>query len=121
MASGGDTYYRFVSATANYDLGIPMDEVVMEYINTVLGGKITAEKYGAPAGRITIVNEPVVEPEPEPETVTYVVVRGDTLWRIAARYLGSGYKWKLLYDANKDIISNPNLIYVGQTLMIPLD
>lgn len=54
MASGGDTYYRFVNATANYNLGISMDEVVMDYITTVLGGTITADKYGQPAGRITI-------------------------------------------------------------------
>ena len=54
MASGGDTYYCFVNATANYDLGLPMDEVVMDYVNTVLGGTVTAEQYGEPAGRITI-------------------------------------------------------------------
>lgn len=54
MASGGDTYYAFTTATANYDLGIPMDEVVMEYITTVLKGTVTAEKYGEPEGRITI-------------------------------------------------------------------
>ena len=54
MASGGDTYYRFVNATANYDLGIAMDEVVMQYITEVLGGTVTADKYGEPAGRIHI-------------------------------------------------------------------
>ena len=54
MASGGDTYYCFVNATANYDLGLPMDEVVMDYVNTVLSGTVTAEKYGEPAGRITV-------------------------------------------------------------------
>ena len=31
-----------------------MDEVVMDYVNTVLSGTVTAEKYGEPAGRITI-------------------------------------------------------------------
>ena len=31
-----------------------MDEVVMQYITDVLGGTVTAEKYGEPAGRITI-------------------------------------------------------------------
>ena len=56
MASGGDTYYRFVNATANYDLGIAMDEVVMQYITEVLGGTVTADKYGEPAGRITVVS-----------------------------------------------------------------
>ena len=55
MASGGDTYYRFVNATANYDLGIPMDEVVMDYITTVLNGTVTADKYGEPAGRIHVL------------------------------------------------------------------
>ena len=54
MAAGGDTYYAFAAASANYDLGIAMDEVVMEYITEVLGGKVTAEQYGEPAGRITI-------------------------------------------------------------------
>ena len=56
MASGGDTYYRFVNATANYDLGIAMDEVVMDYITDELKGTVTAEAYGEPAGRITVVS-----------------------------------------------------------------
>ena len=55
MASGGDTYYRFDNATANYDLGIPMDEVVMDYITTVLNGTVAADKYGEPAGRIHVL------------------------------------------------------------------
>ena len=55
MASGGDTYYRFVNATANYDLGIAMDEVVMQYITDVLNGTVTADKYGEPAGRIHVL------------------------------------------------------------------
>ena len=54
MASGGDTYNRFNNATANYEQGIDMDEVVMDYVKTVLGGTITADKYGQPAGRITV-------------------------------------------------------------------
>lgn len=57
--------------------------------------------------------------EPEAETTTYTVAKGDTLWGIAARYLGSGFKWNAIYEANKGIIKNPNLIYVGQTLVIP--
>ena len=55
MASGGDTYYAFSAATVNYDLGLPMDEVVMDYITTELKGQVTEAAYGAPAGRITIV------------------------------------------------------------------
>ena len=54
MAAGGDTYYAFAAASVNYDLGIPMDEVVMDYITEELDGVVTAADYGEPAGRITI-------------------------------------------------------------------
>ena len=54
LAAGGDTYYAFAAASVNYDLGIPMDEVVMDYITTELKGVVTAEAYGEPAGRITV-------------------------------------------------------------------
>lgn len=46
-------------------------------------------------------------------------VKGDTLWGIAARYLGAGYKWSAVYEANKNIVKDPNMIFVGQVLEIP--
>ena len=49
----------------------------------------------------------------------YTVVKGDSLWRIAKEHLGSGLKWKEIYEANKDKIKDPNLIFVGQVLEIP--
>ena len=54
MAAGGDTYYAFAAASVNYDLGIAMDEVVMDYITDELKGTVTAEAYGEPVGRITV-------------------------------------------------------------------
>ena len=54
MAAGGDTYYAFAAASVNYDLGIAMDEVVMDYITDELNGTVTEEAYGEPAGRITV-------------------------------------------------------------------
>lgn len=68
------------------------------------------------------ISAAVVEPEPdvEPETTTYTVAAGDCLWNIAAKYLGSGYKWSAIYEANKGVISDPNMIYVGQILVIPV-
>ena len=53
-AAGGDTYYAFAAASAQFDTGIPMDEAVMDYIETELKGVITAEKYGQPRGDQTI-------------------------------------------------------------------
>lgn len=49
----------------------------------------------------------------------YTVQKGDSLWRISQKELGSGQKWTRIYEANRDIIRDPNLIYVGQTLTIP--
>ena len=48
---GGDTYYAFAAATAKFDTGIPLDEVVMEYITAELKGVIV-KQYAAPQGRI---------------------------------------------------------------------
>lgn len=79
------------------------------------------------SGRITFAEKPAVQPEedkpeavqPENNDVTYIVVRGDSLWKIAARHYGSGLEWKKIYEANRNIIKNPDLIYIGQSLVIP--
>ena len=39
LAAGGDTYYAFKTASVNYDLGIPMDEVVMDYVTDRAEGR----------------------------------------------------------------------------------
>ena len=49
----------------------------------------------------------------------YVVEESDSLWTIAQETLGSGFKWEEIYEANKDQIKDPNLIYGGQKLTIP--
>ena len=53
VAGGGDTYYAFAAATNQFDTGLPLDEVVMEYITKELKGVI-GETYAEPAGRIVI-------------------------------------------------------------------
>ena len=52
LAAGGDTYYAFASASAQFDTGIPLDEALMDYITTELKGVI-GEQYKAPQGRIS--------------------------------------------------------------------
>ena len=42
-----------------------------------------------------------------------------SLWKIAKELLGSGSRWNELYEANRDVIRNPNKIYVGLELAIP--
>ena len=55
----------------------------------------------------------------EPQYSTYTVKSGDSLSTIAKNKLGSVSRWKEIYDLNKDIVKNPNLIYPGQQLKIP--
>lgn len=50
---------------------------------------------------------------------TYTVVSGDTLWGIATKYYGNGALWPTIWSANKGKVANPNLIFPGQTLIIP--
>ena len=50
---------------------------------------------------------------------SYTVQRGDSLSRIAKRELGSYNLWNVIYEANRDQLSNPNVIRPGQVLTIP--
>jgi nucleoid-associated protein YgaU len=50
---------------------------------------------------------------------TYTVARGDSLSKIAKKIYGDGSKWKLIYEANKSTIKNPDLIYPDQVLTLP--
>jgi nucleoid-associated protein YgaU len=50
---------------------------------------------------------------------TYIVVKGDSLSKIAKREYGDANKWRMIYEANKDLIKDPDLIYPGQSLRIP--
>jgi len=48
-----------------------------------------------------------------------VVVSGDCLWNIAKQYYGTGSLWTLIFEANQDILTDPNQIQINQTLVIP--
>jgi len=50
---------------------------------------------------------------------TYTVVKGDSLSKIAKEFYGSANRWHEIFDANRDQISNPDLIKPGQVLKIP--
>ncbi len=82
------------------------------------------------AGQRLMIRLPGVTAAPSEETVTaaativtqeniYVVQKGDMLWSIAAGVYGDGKLWTVIYEANKDVIKNPECIRAGQVLNIP--
>lgn len=50
---------------------------------------------------------------------TYTVVSGDSLSKIAKQFYGNANDWQKIYAANRDQISNPDMIHPGQVLRIP--
>jgi nucleoid-associated protein YgaU len=81
------------------------------------GTKTTALPIGTGTKAATPTN--TRQSGPSPSQGTYTVVKGDCLWNIAKKYYGSGSKYTAIYNANRDKIQNPNLIYPGQVLTLP--
>ena len=52
-------------------------------------------------------------------TRTYAVQQGDSLSKIAKQVYGNSDDWRRIYEANREIIKDPDLIYPGQTLRLP--
>ena len=55
----------------------------------------------------------------EPEATYYTVVKGDSLSKIAKEVYGDAMKYPVIFEANKPMLTNPDLIYPGQVLRIP--
>ena len=58
-------------------------------------------------------------PTPGPVLKYYIVRPGDTLWKISEKFYKNGYYWRKIFDANRDKIRDPALIYPFQRLLIP--
>ncbi|TLG71370.1 LysM peptidoglycan-binding domain-containing protein [Culicoidibacter larvae] len=65
------------------------------------------------AGSTTVRNSSYTPP------TTYTVVSGDNLWMLAQKFYGDGDQYQKIYNANKNLIKVPGLIYPGQILTIP--
>jgi nucleoid-associated protein YgaU len=77
-----------------------------DFSNVTSGGSSTAPAASQPTSAIG-------------SEKTYIVVEGDSLSKIAKREYGDANKWRTIYEANKDLVNNPDLIYPGQELKLP--
>lgn len=111
-AAGGDTYYVLGLAEYVVQTEIVDADALIAYVNSMNG--IIGEEFKEPAGNITMVTEK------ETAVVEYTVKSGDYLRKIAKELLGAESLWKEIYEANKELISNPDLIRSGWVLEIPV-
>lgn len=68
---------------------------------------------------IATVDDQMTVENPEPEAQFHTVISGDTLGKIAKNYYGNAMKYPVIFEANKPMLKNPDLIYPGQVLRIP--
>jgi nucleoid-associated protein YgaU len=106
------------------DLGVSVQDGVVT-MSGVADSAEALEKAVLMAGNIRGVSEVnvdnVTSPEPTGKVEYYVIKSGDTLSGIAARYYGKGSLYPRIFEANREVIKNPDLIYPGQKIRIPLD
>ena len=55
----------------------------------------------------------------EPEPQYYLIEKGDTLWAIARKFLGNGNRYPEIFEANREVIIDPDKIFPGQKIIIP--
>lgn len=132
----GDGFAMFDGAVNVLDYVMEDYLVLANYVESFAGKVVTG--YAEPQGRIRITDSAgaqeaettvtetaagtVVEiPGKEAMGVrkTYTVLPGDSLWKIAAKELGNGNRWKEIYTLNSGMIVSPDLIYKGQILTLP--
>ncbi|MCB9081858.1 MAG: peptidoglycan-binding protein LysM [Lewinellaceae bacterium] len=68
---------------------------------------------------IATVDDRMTVAVPEPEADFYEVKKGDSLSKIAKQFYGNAMKYPVIFEANKPMLKDPDLIYPGQMLRIP--
>ncbi len=93
----------------------------VEEINIPYAGDIPEGATAVEEGKYIEEKEVIVESEPKVSTREYIIKQNDSLWKIAQSQLGSGHRWKYLYELNKDRIKNPKKLKAGTTIIIPVE
>ena len=72
------------------------------------------------AGELTL-SDTAEDTDTAAETQYYEIQSGDSLWKIAKQFYGSGTKHEAIFAANREVIKDPNLIFPGQKIRIPAE
>lgn len=91
---------------------------VMQNFDKLVKTDNTLNAMRIPAPKPAAAPAPPAPPAAPPERV-YEVVRGDSLSKIAQKYYGNANRYMKIFEANRDILDNPDLIKPGQKLRIP--
>jgi len=93
-----------------------VEEVMLPYT-----GKAPESAKVVEEGTYIEEKEEDVESQVKVSTKEYIVKKNESLWTIAEKELGSGHRWKYLYELNKDRIKNPNKLREGKKIIIPIE
>jgi nucleoid-associated protein YgaU len=74
---------------------------------------------GVTGGASTTAKDAAGKPVEADVNEIYEVVSGDSLSKIAKKKYGNGNLWRRIYEANRDVIKNPDVIQIGWKLKIP--
>ena len=109
------------------DLDTQNLQVEVEDDKVVLKGEVkdqeTLEKavlqVGNKKGIAAVDTDSVTVVKPAEDSTLYEVKPGDSLWKIAKQFYGNGNEYMRIFNANRPMLKNPDLIYDGQKLRIP--
>ena len=128
LARGGRRV-RFVGGSAEYEQGVwwnikalPVKVTQRALDNRISRAELSWELEEAVDVTTNLIRSIPAPPPPKPAPAAvrqHRVVPGDTLWGIAARYLGNGIRWPEIFRLNQGQIRNPHWIYPGQVFKIP--
>lgn len=71
------------------------------------------------ADEITISGQPAQLDQYNNDEEYYIIEKGDSLWKIAEKAYGNGANYNAIFDANREVIEDPNKIFPGQKIRIP--
>jgi len=125
-AAAAEAGPKISEAVQGHGIAIDALRVELDGDTAVLNGKAATqterEKAILVAGNthgVARVDDRIEVEAPEPEARFYTVVRGDTLSKIAKAQYGDAMKYPVIFEANRPMLTDPDLIYPGQVLRIP--